>query len=141
MRMTLMALVLSVTAISCGGGSSNTDGGTTTVKGIPQDQICSESAKAICTKVFTCSDSTFVLVRAALGGTQAACETMVVGNCASYGLQCTGTQIYHADKAMQCRDNFGTTACATIASGIIAAANDPLSLVPVCKEVCTGGGG
>jgi hypothetical protein len=132
MKRSLTALTLFVVAVSCGGGSSSTNG-------IPQADACNQGAKAACAKLFACNDGILVLAQAALGGSAGACETMIKANyCSTF--ECTAGQTYHGDKAQQCKDDFASVSCATLA----AAASSlniatVLASVPSCQQTCTGG--
>jgi hypothetical protein len=124
-----VALVFFV--LSCGGGSST--------PGIPQADACNQASKSACTKLFSCTDTVLVIARTLLGGTEASCETMIQANyCAPF--QCMANQTYRPDKALQCKNQFGTVSCSTLAAaaatGNIAAV---LASVPGCTEVCSGG--
>ena len=120
------AVALGACLLSCGGGS--------TPATIPQADACNQASKSICTRVFACTE--LALAQLLLGGTEASCETMVKANyCGSF--QCTATQTYHGDKAQQCKDQFATVSCATLATAASGGVNAVLASVPACQQVCT----
>jgi hypothetical protein len=121
---------LAACLLSCGGGSTAS---------IPQADACNQASRSICARVFSCTDTVLLLAQVALGGSEAACQTTIQASyCGSF--QCTGSQTYHGDKAQQCKDQFTTVSCMTLATaastGAVAGA---LMTVPACQQVCTGG--
>src|SRR5450432_273095 len=134
---TTISLVLGALCGSCGGSSSAADT-------IPQAESCTQAAQAACGKLFSCSDLVLVLAQQTLGGSASACETMVEQSyCPTFA--CSATQTYHGDRAKQCKDDFGTLSCTTLADAATAAAVSGsfsiapvLSSVPACQAICTG---
>ncbi len=136
MKRRLVTFVLGLVAVSCGGGSGS--------PGIPQTEACAQAAKAACTKIFSCP--ALLLFQVGLQ-TEPACEGMIMQNCGSTGFQCSANQTYHADKALQCRDEFNRKTCDTVAAdisaagvSISAAVSSLTSSIPACGQICTGAG-
>jgi hypothetical protein len=126
-------VAVGVGLVSCGSSSSPTS--------IPQADACNQASTAICARVFSCSDPILVAAQQfVLGGSEATCQMMIKQSyCGAFA--CTAGQTYHGDKAQQCKDQFATATCASLAaaatSGTVAGV---LMTVPACQQVCTGGG-
>lgn len=126
----LSTVALGSLLMSCGGGSSS---------GIPQADACNQASRAACAKLFSCPDAILVAARTLVGGTEEMCRTTIQQTyCAPF--MCMTSQTYHGDKAQQCKDQFGTVSCATLATAA-ASLNvaTVLASVPVCTEVCSSG--
>ena len=124
-----IALVLLL--VSCGGGSSSS--------GIPQADACNQASQSACKKLFSCTDLILTLAQQQLGGSEAACRTMIQQMyCAPF--MCSADQTYSGVKAQQCKDQFGTVTCATLATAAASLSiATVLASVPGCTEVCTAG--
>lgn len=120
-------------ALSCGGGGD--------AKEIPQAEACTEAAKAICSKVFSCPDDlVLTAAKTFLGGDEANCRaTIQQNNCSS--LMCTAGQTYHGDKAAMCRDQFAGATCSQLSSTILTSGGNVntalMTLAPTCNQVCS----
>ena len=126
----ITTFALGVSLLSCGDGGPHT---------IPEPQACSEVSKAMCAKLFSCDDLVSAVARAALGGKQATCETLLIQSACSVSW-CQPTQRYHGDKAYECKQQVAAAQCgaldAVALTGNIASV---LAAVSVCAQVCTTG--
>lgn len=129
-----------VFALSC--GSSSSPGGSS----IPREQACAQGAQSSCAKVFSCapSDPVIAIVQASLGGSTAACVTMIQQkNCSVF--ECATAADYHGDRAAQCKVEFSAVSCQDLSSAAVAAlaGGVPAFLsstsFPGCAATCTGG--
>lgn len=135
---TTISLVLGALFGSCGSSSSGA------ANTIPQAEACTQAAQAACAKLFSCTDLVLLVARQTLGDNASVCETMVEQSyCSTFA--CSATQTYHGDRAKQCKDDFGTLSCKTLADAATAAAASGsfniapvLSSVPACQAICTG---
>jgi hypothetical protein len=140
-NMRSLVLVLAVAVgwgaclLSCGGGS--------TPGAIPEAEACPQAARSVCARVFSCPDQLLQLAQFALGGSETACQAMVQQNyCGAF--QCMAGQTYHGDKAAQCKQQFSTVSCATLATalsmgGAAGGVAAVLTSVPACQQVCSNG--
>ena len=134
-------LVLGLGLFSCGGGGGISPAG----GGIPQAEACQQAATAVCTKLYSCKDSTIVLVQALLMN-EMLCENTVLAQCGSTGFSCAAGATYHGDQAQVCKDKFNTESCATLNAALSsggastsAAIAAITGSIPECKAICSGG--
>jgi len=125
----ITTFALGVLLLSCGGGSHT----------IPEADACKEVSKALCAKVFSCDDVISALARAALGGTQASCEAMIIQTSCS-ATWCQPNQTYHGDKAYECKQQLATAECGSLdAMALTRSIDSALAIASACAEVCTAG--
>jgi hypothetical protein len=104
-KVTVSALVVSIGLVGACGGSS------------PQDE-CNKLVSVYCGKLYQCATPAQIGV---LGYTsQSDCETKLHSqyNCAN-AAPCTGTQVYHADKADQCISNYQNATCGELTGNTV----------------------
>jgi hypothetical protein len=125
----ITTFALGVLMLSCGGGASQT---------IAEADACKQVSQAICAKVFSCDDVISALARAALGGTQATCEAMIIQSSCS-ARWCQPNQTYQGDKAYQCKQQFAAAECGTLDAMALTGNNiaSVLAIVSACTQVCT----
>jgi hypothetical protein len=124
----ITTFTLAVWLLSCGDGGAHT---------IPEAEACKEVSKAMCAKVFSCDDPVSVVARAALGGRQATCETLIIQSACSVSW-CQPNQRYHGDKAYECRQQFAAAECGTLnAMALTGNIANVLAVVSACAQVCT----
>ena len=124
----ITTFTLGVLLLSCGDGDSRT---------IPQAEACPQVSKAMCAKLFSCDDVVSAVARAALGGMQATCESLLLQSACSVSW-CQPNQTYHGDKAYECRQQVATAECGTLdAMALTGNINSALAIVSACAQVCT----
>lgn len=136
-----LTLALSLFAASCGSDSKTAPAST-----IPRADICNQGSQAACAKVFSCSATEFPvlsLVQLGLGGSEAACRTMVQAQyCGAF--QCATASAYNGAKAGECKTQFGNVSCqmlsATAGAAITQGVSAILGSLPGCDQICSGSG-
>src|SRR6266511_930688 len=85
----------------------------------------------------SCGDVVSAVTRAAFGGKQATCESLIIQSACSVSW-CQPNQRYHGDKAYECRQQFAEAECGRLdAATLTGNVASVLAAVSACAQVCT----
>ena len=119
MRRTLLAVVVGVAIIGCGG--SNSPGSSNTSDPVA---ACKSVFTTLCDKLFQCNQAGAAQVY----GTSANCASSLSSGCTSAGTACPSGTSYNAGNSSSCINDYANESCTDVTNSVTPAS---------CSKVCT----